>query len=255
MSMLRFDGKVIIVTGGSLGIGQAAANLFAKQGGSLVIASREAAAGAAAVDAIVKAGGRAIHVAADVSKEADVQKLVAATLDKLGRIDVLVNNAGMHRTGDAKATSLADWERMMAVNVTSAFLCTKHAADALAATRGVIVNVSSEAGLVGIGNQVAYNVSKAAMIELTKSCALDFAPLGVRVNCVCPGTTATPLVAALFAKSPDPVAARRQWESIRPMNRLGTPEEVASAILYMASAEAGYATGAVLAVDGGYTAQ
>ena len=253
--MLRFDGKAIIVTGGSLGIGQAAANLFARQGGSLVIASREAAAGSAAADTIVKAGGHAIHVAADVAKEADVEKLVAVTLAKLGRIDVLVNNAGMHRTGDAKGTSLADWERMMAVNVTSAFLCTKHAADALASTRGVIVNVSSEAGLVGIGNQVAYNVSKAAIVELTKSCALDFARLGIRVNCVCPGTTATPLVEALVAKSPDPVAARRQWESIRPMNRLGTPNEVASAILYLASAEAGYATGAVLAVDGGYTAQ
>ena len=253
--MLRFDDKVIIVTGGSLGIGQAAANLFARQGGSVVIASREAAAGTAAVEAIAETGGRAIYVAADVAKEADVEKLVATTLEKLGRIDVLVNNAGMHRTGDAKATSLADWERMMTVNVTSAFLCTKHAADALASARGVVVNVSSEAGLVGIGNQVAYNVSKAAVIELTKSCAVDLAPAGIRVNCVCPGTTATPLVEALAARSPDPVAARRQWESIRPMDRLGTPDEVASAILYMASAEAGYATGAVLAVDGGYTAQ
>ena len=143
----------------------------------------------------------------------------------------------------------------MTTNVTSAFLCTKYAVPALARSRGAIVNVSSEAGLVGIANQVAYNVSKAAMIELTKSCAVDFAGRGVRVNCVCPGTTATPLVEELVARAPDPTAARRQWESIRPMNRLGTPDEIASAILYLASREAGYATGAILAVDGGYTAQ
>ena len=199
--------------------------------------------------------GVAVHIATDVAVEGDVVRLVERTLARFGRLDVLVNNAGIHMTGDATETTLADWDRIMAVNVTSAFLCTKHAAEALSKTRGAIVNVSSEAGLVGIRNQVAYNVSKAAMIELTKSCAVDFAPRGVRVNCVCPGTTATPLVEELVARAPDPAAARRQWESIRPMNRLGTTNEIASAILYLASEEAGYATGAVLAVDGGYTAQ
>ena len=199
--------------------------------------------------------GVAVHIATDVAVEGDVVRLVERTLARFGRLDVLVNNAGIHMTGDATETTLADWDRIMAVNVTSAFLCTKHAAEALSKTRGAIVNVSSEAGLVGIRNQVAYNVSKAAMIELTKSCAVDFAPRGIRVNCVCPGTTATPLVEELVARAPDPAAARRQWESIRPMNRLGTTNEIASAILYLASQEAGYATGAVLAVDGGYTAQ
>jgi NAD(P)-dependent dehydrogenase (short-subunit alcohol dehydrogenase family) len=253
--MLRFDGKVIIITGGSLGIGEAVARRFAAQGGTVAIASRQAAAGAAACAFIAEAGGSAIHVAADVSEEADVARLMEATLARLGRIDVLVNNAGAHMTGDVKATALADWNRIMAVNVTSAFLCTKYAVDALAAVKGAIVNVSSEAGLVGIRNQVAYNVSKAAMIALTRSCAVDLAERAIRVNCVCPGTTATPLVEELVARSPDPAAARRQWEEIRPMNRLGTPDEIASAVLYLASAEAGYATGAVLSVDGGYTAQ
>jgi NAD(P)-dependent dehydrogenase (short-subunit alcohol dehydrogenase family) len=253
--MLRFDGKVTVVTGGSLGIGEAVARLIAAQGGSVVIASRQAAAGAAACAAIGKRRGTAIHIAADISREADVKRLIDTTIGRLGRIDVLVNNAGVHTTGDVAATPLADWERIMAVNVTGAFLCTKYAVDALASAKGVVVNVSSEAGLVGIRDQVAYNVSKAAMIALTRSCAVDLARLGIRVNCVCPGTTATPLVEELVAKSPDPAAARRQWESIRPMNRLGTPDEVASAVLYLASAEAGYVTGAVLAVDGGYTAQ
>jgi NAD(P)-dependent dehydrogenase (short-subunit alcohol dehydrogenase family) len=120
---------------------------------------------------------------------------------------------------------------------------------------GVIVNVASEAGLVGIAGQVAYNVSKAGMIALTRSSAVDLASRNIRVNCVCPGTTETPLVKAAVARAPDPVAARHKLESSRPLNRLGRPEEIASAILYMASEEAGYATGSVLSIDGGYTAQ
>ena len=229
--MLRFDDKVIVVTGGSLGIGEATARLFAAQGGRVVVASRNAAPGEAVCTAIAKAGGTAIHIPTDVADEKSVAVLFEKTIDRFDRVDVLVNNAGIHMTGDATATSLTDWERIMTTNVTSAFLCTRYAAEPLARTRGAIVNVSSEAGLVGIANQVAYNVSKAAMIELTKSCAVDFAPRGIRVNCVCPGTTATPLVEDLVARAPDPAAARRQWESIRPMNRLGTTSKIASAIL------------------------
>ena len=120
---------------------------------------------------------------------------------------------------------------------------------------GVIVNVSSEAGLVGIKGQVVYNVSKAGMIALTRSCAVDLAEHNIRVNCVCPGTTDTPLVREAVSRADDPAAARLRLEQIRPMNRLGTSEEIASAVLYLAASEAGYATGAVLSLDGGYTAQ
>jgi NAD(P)-dependent dehydrogenase (short-subunit alcohol dehydrogenase family) len=253
--MLRFDGKVIIVTGGSLGIGAACCRAFAGRGGRVVVASRSVQAGTVLVDEIAGSGGTAMHVAVDVADEPAVMRLIETTLDRLGRLDVLVNNAGIHMTGDAATTALADWERILAVNLTGAFLCTKYAVGALAQTRGAIVNVSSEAGLVGIRDQIAYNVSKAAMVALARSAAVDLAGRGIRVNCVCPGTTATPLVEELVASAPDPAAARRRWESIRPMNRLGAPAEIAAAILFMASAEAGYATGAVLTVDGGYTAQ
>jgi NAD(P)-dependent dehydrogenase (short-subunit alcohol dehydrogenase family) len=120
---------------------------------------------------------------------------------------------------------------------------------------GVVINVASEAGLVGIKGQVAYNVSKGGMIALTRSCAVDLAERGVRVNCVCPGTSDTPLVREAVNRASDPAAARRALEEVRPLNRLGKAEEIAAAVLYLASSEAGYATGAILSVDGGYTAQ
>ena len=254
-TMMRFDGRVIVVTGGSLGIGEATARAFAAQGGRVVVASRDPEHADAVIAAIRDGGGMAAHFATDVAKESDITEMVSATLDRFGRIDVLVNNAGIYAQGDVAATTSAEWQRIMDVNLTGAFLCTKHMVDALAETKGAVVIVSSEAGLVGIKGQVAYNVSKAGLIELTKSCAVDLAAHGIRVNCVCPGTTATPLVEAALKEAPDPMAARRALESVRPMNRLGTPEEIASAILYLASDEAGYATGAVLSVDGGSTAQ
>jgi NAD(P)-dependent dehydrogenase (short-subunit alcohol dehydrogenase family) len=120
---------------------------------------------------------------------------------------------------------------------------------------GVIINIGSEAGMVGIKNQVAYNVSKGGVIALTRSCAVDLAERGIRVNSVCPGTTETPLVKQAVNRAPHPAEARRELEAVRPLNRLGTPEEIASAVLYLASAEAAYATGSVLSIDGGYTAQ
>ena len=177
-------------------------------------------------------------------------------LARWGRLDVLVNNAGIYLQADALGTPVEEWERVLAVNLTGAFLCTRHAVPAMERHGGgAIVNVASEAGLVGIRGQVAYNVSKGGLIALTRSCAVDFAPRGIRVNCVCPGTTDTPLVQAALARAADPAAMRRALEGARPANRLGRPEEIAAAILYLAGDEAGYATGAVLSVDGGYTAQ
>jgi NAD(P)-dependent dehydrogenase (short-subunit alcohol dehydrogenase family) len=253
---MRFQDKVAVVTGAGLGIGQAAAAAFAREGASVAVVDRNPEHGESAVQNLQKEGLRGLFVPADVSSETDVKRMVEQVVAQRGRLDILVNNAGIYIQGDVTQTDLEDWNRIMAVNLTGAFLCTRYAVPAMLKNGGgVIVNVASEAGLVGIKGQVAYNVSKAGMIALAKSCAVDLAEQGIRVNAVCPGTTDTPLVREAVSRAPDPAAARRRLEAVRPLNRLGTPDEIASAILYMASGESGYATGAVLSIDGGYTAQ
>lgn len=253
---MEFQKKVVVVTGGSKGIGEAVALAFAREGGRVAVASREAAAGEAVVREIESLGGEAFFVPADVSQEDQVQAAVQRVLERWGGLDILVNNAGVYLQGDATETTLDQWNHILSVNLTGVFLCTKYAAQAmLSRGGGVIVNVSSEAGLVGIPGQVAYNASKAGVISLTKSCAVDLARRGIRVNCVCPGTTDTPLVQEALRRASDPAAARRRLEEVRPLNRLGAPEEIAAAVLLLASDRMAYATGAVLSVDGGYTAQ
>jgi NAD(P)-dependent dehydrogenase (short-subunit alcohol dehydrogenase family) len=247
-----FEDKRVIVTGASAGIGRATALAFVREGAVVAIADKDQAAGEQVAAEARRAGGKAEAIRTDVAREAEVRALIEAVLRRWGGLDVLVNNAGIYHQADAVETPEAVWNEVLAVNLTGAFLCTKHAVPAMA-RGGVIVNVASEAGLVGIRNQVAYNVSKGGLLSLTRSCAVDFAPRGIRVNCVCPGTTDTPLVRAAVGRAADPGAARRALEEIRPLARLGEPEEIAAAILYLAAA--GYATGAVLSVDGGYTAQ
>ncbi|MBI5966332.1 MAG: SDR family oxidoreductase [Deltaproteobacteria bacterium] len=253
---MRLKDKVAIITGAGAGIGQATALLFAKEGAKVVVADLDPKAGKEALDQIKKDGGQGVFVQVDVAKGNDVKKMVQETVKHHGKIDILVNNAGIYTKGDVVSTSEEDWDRILDVNLRGVYLCCKYAIpEMINKGGGAIVNIASEAGLVGIKNQVAYNVSKAALIMLTKSMAVDFAPQSIRVNNVCPGTTETPLVRAAIQKEKDPKKARRALEECRPANRLGKPEEIASAILSMASDELGYATGSSLVIDGGYTAQ
>lgn len=253
---MRFKGKVAVVTGAASGIGQATALAFAREGAAVVIVDKDQEQGEVVAGEIQGQGGQVLVAPMDIAQEHEVQAMVADVLNRWGRLDILVNNAGIYYQADVVDTPFDVWKNVMAVNLSGAFLCTKYAVPVMVqGGGGVVVNVASEAGLVGIRGQVAYNVSKGGMIALTRSCAVDLAERGIRVNCVCPGTSDTPLVREAVNRASDPAAARRALEKVRPLNRLGKPEEIAAAVLYLASSEAGYATGAILSVDGGYTAQ
>lgn len=249
--MLDFTGKVVAVTGGTKGIGKTATEAFTHRGAKVAVIAIDDE-GRADMDTLP---GEVLFINADVSKEEEVKLMPAQIKDKLGPVDILVNNAGIYKKGDVLTTDYQDWLRILDVNLNGVFLVTKYLiGHMIERQQGVIVNVASEAGIDAIANQVAYNVSKAAVIALTKSLAVDLAKYNIRANAVCPGTTMTPLVEESLKQAPDPAEAKRELESCRPLNRLGTPQEIANAILVMASQDLGYATGAVLAIDGGYTA-
>jgi len=253
---MRLREKVAIITGAGSGIGRTTALLFSEEGAKVVVVDIDKARGQDTVDIITRKGREAILVPTDITDPSQVKSMVTKVIEAYGRMNILVNNAGIYVQGDIISTNEEQWDKIIAVNLRAAFLCCKYCIPQMIKSGGgVVINVSSEAGIVAIKNQVAYNVSKAGLISLTKSVAVDFASQNIRANCVCPGTTETPLVAFALAKQADPERARREVEKIRPANRLGKPEEIAYGILYLASDESPYATGTVLSIDGGYTAQ
>ena len=245
--IFRLDGKRAVVTGGASGIGEATARLFAAAGTQVTIADIDAAR-AAAVAAELP-GASALHV--DLTSEASV----AAAFAGLERLDVLVNNAGIGLVGNIEETASEDFDRLMAVNVRGVYLATRAALPLLRAARGNIVNIGSVAGLVAVKRRFAYCATKGAVVAMTRQLAIDYAG-EIRVNCICPGTVDTPFVEAYLEKyhKHEKEEMRKQLNARQPVGRLGRPEEIAALALYLASDEAGFVTGSVMTIDGGWTA-
>jgi len=238
--------KVAIITGGSSGIGLATAKRFAKEGAKVVIAGRDQKKGENALKDIPEA----IFVATDVQKEADLQKLVAETIKKFGQIDIVFNNAGRISTLEEDITTMpvADFHETMETNFTSVFLLTRLAIPYLLKTKGCIVNTASVLGLKPDMYDPIYCSSKAAIVMFTKTMALKYARDGVRVNCVCPGPIDTPLLRDAYGHDERDL---KEGMKRNPMGRMGTSEEVANLVCFLASAEAAYITGSIVSVDGG----
>jgi NAD(P)-dependent dehydrogenase (short-subunit alcohol dehydrogenase family) len=253
---MRLRGLVAIVTGATSGLGEAIARRFAREGALVAVIGRDEERGERVVSGIAADGGTAAFIRTDVTKENEVREMVENVLDRFGKIDIVVNNAGLVIPGDAVSLTLDEWETVFAVNVTSCYLVSRHTLPHLLKQgSGVIINVSSEAGLKGIANRAAYCAAKSAIIGFTKAMAVDYSPRGVRVNCICPGTVETPMVRRNLEKTADPDGLRREFLQRRLTPYLGTPEEIAEAALFLALPENRYVTGTILSVDGGASAK
>jgi 2-keto-3-deoxy-L-fuconate dehydrogenase len=248
--------RVVYITGAASGIGLATARMFAAEGAALALTDLSAARlDEVRADLVETYSVRVSSHAGDLGLEATAQGFVAQALQDLGPADVLVNCAGVARMGTILETTPEEWDQVFATNVRSIFLTSRAALPPMIERgRGAIVNVASEAGLVGFEGYAAYSASKAAVVNLTRSMALDHAPDGIRVNAVCPGSIETPLLQAFFDAADDPGEARRQDALTHPLG-IGVPDDIAHAIRYLVSDGAGYVTGHAMVIDGGYTAR
>lgn len=251
----RLEGIRVVVTGGGSGIGRASCMRLAAEGGHVLVTDRDGRAAEATAAEIAVAGGRAAAATLDVSGE-DVDAQLASLLDEhLGGIDALVNNAGVGAAGTILETTEADWRRLFSVNVDGVFRCSRAVLPAmLERGSGSIVNMASVAGVVGLTNRYAYCATKGAVVAMTRAMALDYARMGVRVNCICPGTIHTPWVESFAAEAPDPAAFRAQMSARQPVGRMGTAPEIAAAVAYLCSDDASFMTGSELIIDGGLSA-
>ena len=249
---MRLRDKVCVVTGAGAGIGRAVAREFAREGASVVVADISAAGAAETVGWIEQAGGAARAVGVDVADPESVQALVRETLDAFGAVHVLVNNAAIQISKWVEDTTFEEWNRQMAVNVGGVFLCSKYFLPHLRRTRGAIVNLSSVNGYFVEPMCAGYCATKAAIIAFTKALAIDHGREGIRVNCICPGYIDAGLAEAYFLAQPDPAAARASAGKLHALGRVGRPEEVARAAVFLASEESSFMTGSAVVVDGGF---
>lgn len=256
-SMLDFQGKGVLITGGTSGIGLSAGEAFVRQGAGVVLAGRGVERGRAAEARLRALGGEAAFVRTDVRDEAQVVNLVSETVEFLGRLDVVVSSAGVINRIRLTELEQPDWDVVLDTNLRGVYLLCKHTLPRLMEQgHGAVVNVASYLGAFGARDtSPAYNASKAGVVSLTRSLALQAGPRGVRVNAVCPGFVITPLNEHIIRDAPDPATKEQEMARPYPLGRLGRPEDVAGAILYLASDEAAWITGASLLVDGGLTAR
>ena len=248
----RVSGKVALITGGASGIGRATALLFAHEGAAIALADVNADAGRRVADEITQFGGRVFFDTVDVTRAADCQRLVERAIREFGRIDILFNNAGITRRATVLDLSEEDWDRVMAVNVKSIYLLSREVIPHMRnAGGGTIINTASGWGLTGGAKAAVYCASKGAVVLLTKAMAVDHGEQNIRVNCVCPGDTDTGMLREEAQQLGEENSRFLAEAAKRPLGRVGTPEEIAQAALYLASAASSFVTGTALVVDGG----
>ncbi|HEV2579860.1 MAG TPA: glucose 1-dehydrogenase, partial [Ktedonobacteraceae bacterium] len=256
--MFRLEKKIAFVTGAGSGIGESIARLFAQQGAHVVLADISMDAAERVAAEIRSAGGNTRAQQLDVADEARVRAAIERVAATEGRLDILVNNAGISHVGNILETSMEDWERVMRVNAGGVFLCAREGVRQMLAQSpvgGSIINMSSVVAMIGVDRRLPYSASKGAVLALTRSIAIDFVAQGIRCNAICPGTVHTPFVEGYLARNfpgrEDEV--RQQLHARQPLGRMGRPDEIASAALYLASDEAAFVTGSALVIDGGWT--
>jgi NAD(P)-dependent dehydrogenase (short-subunit alcohol dehydrogenase family) len=250
----KLEGAISIITGAGSGIGRATAILFAREGSKVAVVDFQSKEGEQTVHIIKDNHGEAQFFEADVSDASQVKRMVASVVKAFGRIDILVNDAGINPSGTVVTTTEALWAKVIGTNLSSVYLCSKFVVPEMQKLgRGIIINLASENAFLANANEAAYDASKGGVLMLTRAMALDHAP-SIRVNCLCPGVIDTPLIRGIISEQKDPEATRRMLQSTSLLGRLGKPEDVANAALFLASEDSSFITGTAIFVDGGWNA-